>query len=101
VKVYGLVLQKAKVWFAIVSLHHVEYNLYRGDKQLIQFTINGNARQFEQDVLTVAQLVEHLGLTGKRLAIECNGEIVPRSQFAQTQLQNGDKLEIVGAVGGG
>ncbi len=68
---------------------------------MIQFTINGNARQFDVDVLTVAQLVERLGLTGKRLAIECNGEIVPRSQFEQTQLQSGDKLEIVGAVGGG
>lgn len=68
---------------------------------MIQFTINGNPRQFEQDALTVAQLVERLGLTGKRLAIECNGEIVPRSQFEQTQLQSGDKLEIVGAVGGG
>jgi sulfur carrier protein len=42
-----------------------------------------------------------LNLSGKRLAIEKNGEIVPRSQFDSVNLQDGDKLEIVGAVGGG
>jgi sulfur carrier protein len=51
--------------------------------------------------LTVAELVLQLSLEGKRLAIERNGEIVPRSQFANTQLAAGDQLEIVGAVGGG
>jgi sulfur carrier protein len=51
--------------------------------------------------MSAAQLVEQLELVGKRLAIELNGEIVPRSQFADTPLSNGDKLEIVGAVGGG
>jgi len=49
----------------------------------------------------VAALVEKLGLVGKRLAIERNGEIVPKSTFAEVPLQTGDKLEIVGAVGGG
>ena len=51
--------------------------------------------------MTVGGLVEKLGLTGKRLAIERNGEIVPKSTFAEVALQTGDKLEIVGAVGGG
>jgi sulfur carrier protein len=46
-------------------------------------------------------LLETLNLTGKRLAVERNGEIVPRSQFADTLLADGDKLEIVVAVGGG
>ena len=46
-------------------------------------------------------LVETLGLVGKRLAIERNGEIVPKSMFAEVALQHGDQLEIVGAVGGG
>jgi len=68
---------------------------------LITLNINGNQRSFEVEGLTVAQLVQQLGLEGKRLAIECNGEIVPRSMFAATQLASGDKLEIVGAVGGG
>jgi sulfur carrier protein len=69
--------------------------------KLIVLTINGKAREFAFAEMHVAALVEHLGLTGKRLAIELNGEIVPRSQFAQVSLQSGDKLEIVGAVGGG
>jgi sulfur carrier protein len=68
---------------------------------LIQLTINGKARDFDEPRLTLARLVQKLGLEGKRLAIECNGEIVPRGQFVQTELAPGDKLEIVGAVGGG
>ena len=68
---------------------------------MIQLTINGNPRQFDVPKLSVAELVDKLGLTGKRLAIERNGEIVPRSQFAETLLLADDKLEIVGAVGGG
>ncbi len=68
---------------------------------MIQLSINGNPRQFDVASMQVSDLVEKLGLTGKRLAIEKNGEIVPRSTFAETALQNGDKLEIVGAVGGG
>lgn len=51
--------------------------------------------------MTVNELVEKIGLAGKRLAIERNGEIVPRSAFTETPLATGDKLEIVGAVGGG
>ena len=51
--------------------------------------------------VTISALVVTLNLTGKRLAIEKNGEIVPRSQFETVTLHDGDKLEIVGAVGGG
>jgi sulfur carrier protein len=68
---------------------------------LITLNINGTQRNFEVEGLTVSRLVQQLGLEGKRLAIERNGEIVPRSMFAATQLASGDKLEIVGAVGGG
>lgn len=74
---------------------------FRQSLPLIHLTINGNSRQFEVPALTVAELVATLGLEGKRLAIECNGEIVPRGLFDQTALNSGDKLEIVGAVGGG
>ena len=63
--------------------------------------INGNTKTIDVPELTVASLVVMLDLTGKRLAIERNGEIVPRSQFSEVLLQEGDKLEIVGAVGGG
>lgn len=68
---------------------------------MIHLTINGKVREFDVAILYVSDLVEKLELTGKRLAIECNGEIVTRSAFAQTLLNDGDKLEIVGAVGGG
>lgn len=67
----------------------------------MNLTINGNTRQFDVPDLTVAALVSRMGLEGKRIAIERNGEIVPRGAFADTVLSSGDKLEIVGAVGGG
>ncbi|OZA47215.1 MAG: thiamine biosynthesis protein ThiS [Hydrogenophilales bacterium 17-61-76] len=62
--------------------------------------INGELRRFPAP-LTLNQLIESLDLVGKRIAIERNGEIVPRSQHAVTPLANGDRLEIVVAVGGG
>jgi len=46
-------------------------------------------------------LIEHMRLGNKRIAIERNGEIIPRSQFDAQKLSDGDKLEIVVAVGGG
>lgn len=67
---------------------------------MIQLTINGQPQQFEAPI-NVAQLIDHLALHGKRIAIECNGEIVPRSQFPQQMLVHGDRLEVVVAVGGG
>ena len=67
---------------------------------VIQLIVNGEARAFPAP-LTLGQLVETLDLVGKRIAIERNGEIVPRSQHAATQLADGDRLEIVVAVGGG
>ncbi len=51
--------------------------------------------------LSLAQLVEQLGFTGKRIAVERNGEIVPKSQHAACMLASQDRLEIVVAVGGG
>jgi len=67
---------------------------------MFELKINGENRQFPS-ALTVAGLVEALGYTGKRIAIERNGEIVPKSQHATTDLVSGDQLEIVVAVGGG
>ncbi|MDD5328771.1 MAG: sulfur carrier protein ThiS [Sulfuricella sp.] len=66
----------------------------------MQLTVNGTSHSFEHSP-SLAQLLETLSLTGKRVAVERNGEIVPRSQFGETQLADGDKLEIVVAVGGG
>lgn len=67
----------------------------------MKISINGNVRQLDSENMTISGLVMTLNLTGQRLAIEKNGEIVPRSQFDAVNLQDGDKLEIVGAVGGG
>ena len=67
---------------------------------VIELLVNGEARSFSAP-LTLGQLVETLDLTGKRIAIERNGEIVPRSRHAETPLATGDRLEIVVAVGGG
>lgn len=67
---------------------------------MITLTINGTNRTFPS-ILNVAELVEQLGYTGKRIALERNGEIVPRSTYASVQLADGDKLEVVVAVGGG
>ncbi len=67
---------------------------------MITLSINGAPRQFPAPI-KVAELIEALGYTGKRIALERNGEIVPRSTFATQQLFDGDKLEVVVAVGGG
>ena len=67
---------------------------------MLELTINGESRQFP-DALTVSGLIEQLGYAGKRIAIERNGEIVPKSQHGSTPLVSGDVLEIVVAVGGG
>ena len=67
---------------------------------MLTLKINGETRQFSE-ALTVAGLIEALGYTGKRIAVERNGEIVPKSQHAATPLASGDQLEIVVAVGGG
>lgn len=66
----------------------------------MEITINGVSRQFPAP-LSVAALIEALGYGGKRIAIERNGEIVPRGRHADVLLAAGDRLEIVVAVGGG
>ena len=66
---------------------------------MLTLTLNGVATGV--DAATLAELVASLGLEGKRIAVERNGDIVPRSRYADTPLAPGDRLEIVGAVGGG
>ena len=67
---------------------------------MITLTVNGSPQSLE-DPTKLAQLLDTMQLTGKRVAVERNGEIVPRSQYAQVDLHDGDQLEIVVAVGGG
>jgi sulfur carrier protein len=63
--------------------------------------INGNIKSFDDTSMTIEGLVMQLNLLGKRIAIEKNGMIIPKSEFQKITLQDGDQLEIVGAVGGG
>jgi len=67
---------------------------------MIAITVNGEHRSF-QAPLTITQLLDELELSGKRLAVEMNGEIVPKSRHADTPIHDGAALEIVVAVGGG
>lgn len=66
----------------------------------MQIHVNGEPREVAEDY-TAAQLVEDMGLTGKRIAMELNHEIVPRSRYAEHHFQSGDSIEIVQAIGGG
>ena len=67
---------------------------------MIQVTVNGAAHRFERPV-NVRELLEKLAMAGKKVAVERNGEIVPKGVHHQVLVQNGDRLEIVVAVGGG
>ena len=66
----------------------------------MEISVNGGRRSVA-DALSVAELLRGMGLEGKRLAVERNGEIVPRSSHAATALAEDDRIEIVIAVGGG
>jgi thiamine biosynthesis protein ThiS len=65
----------------------------------MQIILNGKTA--ETQATTLAELVQSLDLTGKRIAVERNGEIAPRSQHEHILLKSGDCLEIVHAIGGG
>lgn len=63
--------------------------------------VNGALRRLDPAPSTIAELVRALNLEGKRIAIERNGEIVPKSRYDATAVAAGDRLEVVAAVGGG
>jgi len=67
---------------------------------VLSIVVNGSSRVCT-DQATIADLVRELALEGKRVAVERNGEIVPKSQHAATLLASGDRIEVVRAVGGG
>ncbi len=66
----------------------------------MQIQVNGEALDVSENA-TLAELVEQLELAGKRIAVELNLEIIPRSEHAATRLKAGDQVEIVHAIGGG
>ncbi|WP_374401062.1 sulfur carrier protein ThiS [Niveibacterium sp.] len=67
---------------------------------MIEIVLNGAPQSLPANT-TIAQLLERLGYAGKRLAVERNGEIVPKGRHVEFVLAAGDRLEIVVAVGGG
>ena len=62
--------------------------------------VNGELKNIEKN-FTVYNLIEEIGVANKKFAVECNGEIIPKSNLQDTLVKEGDKFEIVGAVGGG
>ena len=66
----------------------------------MQIFVNGEPRAVAE-VLDLSALVEQLGLAGKRVAVELNREIVPHGQYQACPLKDGDRVEIVHAIGGG
>lgn len=66
----------------------------------MQIYLNGDEQQISDD-LTIGTLVQQLNLGEQRVAIEVNEELMPRSSFDEYQLQPGDRVEIVQAIGGG
>jgi len=67
---------------------------------MIEISVNGSNTYYERP-LPISELLERMALAGKKIAVERNGEIVPRGAHGVTLLADGDRLEIVVAVGGG
>lgn len=66
----------------------------------MEIIVNGEPRQVKEPC-SVSQLLEDMAVVGQRLAVEVNEEIVPKSQHGEHCFQEGDKVEIVHAIGGG
>jgi len=66
----------------------------------MKIIVNGETKNIS-DGWTAEQLLDEMGFGGKRVAVELNMEIVPRSYYSQTFISDGDKIEIVRAIGGG
>ena len=67
---------------------------------MIRITLNGQPRSLAAPV-TFEKLLEELALAGRRIAVERNGDIVPRSRLGEERVADGDRIEVVVAVGGG
>lgn len=67
---------------------------------MIRLFVNGEAQEFEKEA-TVAGLLEKLGTSPERVAIELNLQVLDKQEYARTLLKDGDRLEIISFVGGG
>jgi sulfur carrier protein len=72
-----------------------------GPTLMVSISLNGVTYVCRSASPRVADLVRELALEGKRVAVEKNGQIVPRSRHAETMISAGDRIEVVAAVGGG
>ena len=63
--------------------------------------INGSIKEFKGIKINAKELIIQLNLNGKSFAIEKNGEIIPKNNLDEIYFNNGDNIEIIGAVGGG
>ncbi len=79
---------------------HARIPLLIREHDMVQLTVNGLIRGYDE-APTLSRLLDELGVLGRRVAVERNGEIVPRSFYDKTELNDGDSLEVVVAVGGG
>ena len=66
----------------------------------VRITLNGEEKTLAATV-TVGDLLRDMGMAGKRVAVELNQEIVPRSRHAEVRLQDNDRVEVIAAIGGG
>lgn len=67
---------------------------------MIHIEVNGQSKEMAPNS-TISDLLDEMALTERRVAVEHNLEIVPRSQHSETALNQGDQIEIVHAIGGG
>lgn len=67
---------------------------------MIQITVNGDTQRHERP-MALSELLHSMALAGRKIAVERNGEIVPKSAHSSTLVLDGDQLEIVAAIGGG
>ena len=68
--------------------------------EIISITLNGEEEKLDSG-MSLQDLIQHKDLSGKRIAVELNQEIIAKSAYASTRLNNNDVLEIVNAIGGG
>ena len=66
----------------------------------MEIQLNGTRHELA-DTETVAGLISTLDLAGRRVAVEVNGAVVPKSQHERHRLREGDRVELIGAIGGG
>jgi sulfur carrier protein len=67
----------------------------------MELVVNGALQRIDPPPASIADLVRALKLEGKRIAVELNGQIVPKSRYSDTPVNAWDRLEVVAAVGGG